>query len=358
MSDLHFDKNFWTGKKVFLTGHTGFKGGWLSIWLDYLGAVVTGYSLDPITKPSIFEVAKVADSMASKIADIRNLEDLRLAICNAKPEIIFHLAAQPLVRHSYEFPIETYSTNVMGTANLLEVARTCNSVRSILAVTTDKVYKNQEWIWPYRENDQLGGHDPYSNSKACSELVIQSYTDSYFKKIAISSARAGNVIGGGDWSDDRLLPDLMRAFIFSQQLNIRNPDSIRPWQHVMEPLWGYLKLAQAGYEFGPSFSGAWNFGPAEAQLFSVKEVAELAVNLWGKKTEMVFGKKDIIKHEAKKLRLDSSKASLELGWQSILSAEDSIRLTVEWVKRFQSGEDAKKIVLSQIEAYQALIQVN
>lgn len=358
MSALHFDKNFWSGKKVFLTGHTGFKGGWLSIWLEYLGAEVTGYSLDPITKPSIFEVANVANSMVSKIADIRNLEELRLAILNSQPEIIFHLAAQPLVRYSYEFPIETYSTNVMGTANLLEAARACESVRSILVVTTDKVYKNQEWIWPYRENDQLGGHDPYSNSKACSELVIRSYIDSYFKKVAISSARAGNVIGGGDWSADRLLPDLIRAFVSSQKINIRNQDSIRPWQHVMEPLSGYLKLAQAGYEFGTKFSGAWNFGPAEAQLFSVKDIIEHAVSLWGKQIEISFEERNNIKHEAQNLRLDSSKASIELGWQSILSVVDSIRLTVEWAKRFQSGEDAKKIILSQIENYQALIQDN
>ncbi len=352
---MHLDKKFWSEKKIFLTGHTGFKGGWLSIWLQNLGAEVTGYSLDPINKPNLFQDAKVADGMTSKIADIRDLEGLKLAIHGSQPEIIFHLAAQPLVRYSYEFPIETYSTNVMGTANLLEAARGCDSLRSILVVTTDKVYKNQGWIWPYRENEPLGGHDPYSNSKACTELVVQSYKDSFFKEIAISSARAGNVIGGGDWSADRLLPDLIRGLIASKEIKIRNPVSIRPWQHVIEPLLGYLLLAQAGYEGGSKLSGAWNFGPSDSQIFSVGEVAKLAVDLWHEPTKLVFGGDDVAKHEAKNLRLDSSKASLELGWKSILSVVESVELTVEWVKRFQSGEDAREIVLSQIKTYQELM---
>ena len=355
MSALYFDPDFWCGKKVFLTGHTGFKGGWLSIWLKHLGAEVTGYSLRPTVNPSLFESAKVADGMDSRIADIRSLEELQHSIHASSPDIIFHLAAQPLVRYSYDYPIETYSTNVMGTVNLLEAARVCKSVQSIVVITTDKVYKNEEWIWPYRENEQLGGYDPYSNSKACSELVVQAYRNSFFHEIAISTARAGNVVGGGDWSADRLLPDLMRAFVSSQEVKIRNPASIRPWQHVIEPLCGYLKLAQAGYERGTSFSGAWNFGPSEDKLFSVKEVADLAVNLWGESTKWVAGEEDFSKHEARNLRLDSSKAALELGWQSMLSVADSIGLTIEWEKRFQLGEDPKKIIISQINAYQALM---
>ena len=264
------DKLFWRNKKVFLTGHTGFKGAWLSLWLQHLGAEVTGFALKPPSNPSFYDVTDISKNMVSIEGDVRDFNALKEALVNSNAEIVFHLAAQSLVRLSYENPIETYSTNIMGTVNLLEAVRNCSSVRSVVNITTDKCYENKEWLWSYRENEPLGGYDPYSSSKACSELVTSSFTNSFFNPksyeihgVAIATARAGNVIGGGDWSKDRLIPDILNSVINKQPVKLRNPRSVRPWQHVLEPLDGYLKLAQKLYEAGGEYSSAWNFGPKE-----------------------------------------------------------------------------------------------
>jgi CDP-glucose 4,6-dehydratase len=283
------DPVFWNGKRVFLTGHTGFKGGWLSLWLASMGAKVTGYALAPNTEPNFFKVALVEkDLEKSHIADIRNLVTLQDAMKEAQPEIVIHMAAQPLVRYSYVNPVETYATNVMGTIHVLEAIRSLECVRAVVVVTTDKCYENKEWAWGYRENEPMGGHDPYSNSKGCAELVTSAYRESYFSpktyeshRVSIASARAGNVIGGGDWSEDRLIPDAIKAFERGESLMIRNPLATRPWQHVLEPLSGYLVLAQALYKVGAKFDGGWNFGPRDEDARSVQEVINLLIQEWG-----------------------------------------------------------------------------
>ena len=261
---------FWKGKRILLTGHTGFKGSWLSLWLQSMGAPVVGYALAPPTNPSLFEVAEVGRGMTSVIGDIRDLEHLCAVFAEHKPEIVIHMAAQPLVRYSYIEPVETYSTNVMGTVNLLEAVRGTDSVKAVVNVTSDKCYENREWVWNYRENEAMGGYDPYSNSKGCAELVTAAYRNSYFHSekykehgVALASGRAGNVIGGGDWAGDRLIPDIMRAITQNLAVNIRNPHAIRPWQHVLEPLSGYLMLAQKLYEEGAAYAEGWNFGPSD-----------------------------------------------------------------------------------------------
>lgn len=280
--------NFWEGKRVLLTGHTGFKGGWLSLWLQSLGANVTGYALLPPTQPSLYEVARVGDGMYSHIADIRDLDRLVAVMRETRPEIVIHMAAQPLVRYSYVNPVETYATNVMGTVNLLEAVRQVGGVRVVVNVTSDKCYENREWIWGYREHDPMGGYDPYSSSKGCAELVAAAYRNSFFNPeafgthgVALASVRAGNVIGGGDWAEDRLIPDFMRAIMAGRAVVIRSPHAIRPWQHVLEPLSGYLLLAQHLWTDGPAFAEGWNFGPVDEDAKPVEWIVEQLTGLWG-----------------------------------------------------------------------------
>ncbi len=355
------DSSFWGGKRVFLTGHTGFKGSWLSLWLASMGAKVTGYALAPNTSPNFFEVAQVeGDLEQSHLADIRDLEKLQKAIADAKPEIVIHMAAQPLVRYSYTHPVETYATNVMGTVNVLESIRAVDCVRATVVVTTDKCYENKEWAWGYRENEPMGGHDPYSNSKGCAELVTSAYRQSYFPhekylkhRVAIASARAGNVIGGGDWSEDRLIPDAIKAFEAKETLIIRNPLATRPWQHVLEPLSGYLVLSQALYQEGSRFDGGWNFGPRDQDARSVREVIELLIHDWGSEVSWAQDKLEQ-PHEAHSLKLDCSKARQYLGWAPRLSLEQAIKSIVQWHQAHQQHGDMREISLKEITHYQKL----
>lgn len=350
--------SFWRGKRVFLTGHTGFKGSWLTIWLTSMGAKVTGYALEPSTNPDLFSVAKVGKLMeCSDIANICDLEVLQNAMTKASPEIIIHMAAQPLVRYSYRNPVETYATNVMGTVNLLESARNIKGVKAIVVVTTDKCYENKEWIWGYRENEPMGGYDPYSNSKGCSELVVSAYRQSFFSDdkyaehgLALASARAGNVIGGGDWSEDRIIPDAIRAFNSNESLILRNPTATRPWQHVLEPLSGYLVLAQALYQKGAEFSGAWNFGPRDEDARSVREVIDLLISRWDSPVKWT-GDSSIQPHEAQFLKLDCSKARQYLGWRPKWNLEKAIENIVSWNQAFKRADDMYSHSLSQIDIY-------
>jgi CDP-glucose 4,6-dehydratase len=354
------DPQFWSEKKVFLTGHTGFKGGWLTIWLASMGAKVTGYSLSPITNPNLYEEAKIASLCErSLIGDIRELNGLRNALVETAPDIVIHMAAQPLVRYSYANPVETYATNVMGTAHLLEAVRSCPCVRAILIVTTDKCYENREWVWGYRENEPMGGYDPYSSSKGCAELVTAAYRQSFFSEkqypnhgVAIASARAGNVIGGGDWSGDRLIPDAIAAFEANEVLMIRNPFAVRPWQHVLEPLSGYLVLAQALFERGSDFNGAWNFGPHDSDARPVKDVIELLISQWGSPAAW---RQDGTPqpHEAHFLKLDCSKAMQTLNWSARWTLERAIEAIVEWQQAFHQGGDMLAMTRKQIDSYTA-----
>lgn len=354
------DPQFWSGKKVFLTGHSGFKGGWLTIWLASMGAKITGYSLAPNTIPNLFEVASVVSLCErSYIGDIRELDNLRNALVESSPDIVLHMAAQPLVRYSYANPVETYATNVMGTVHVLEAIRSCPSVRSVLIVTTDKCYENKEWVWGYRETEPMGGYDPYSNSKGCAELVTATYRQSFFSekeyadhKVAIASARAGNVIGGGDWSEDRLIPDAIAAFEANNALMIRNPWATRPWQHVLEPLSGYLVLAQRLYEEGPAFNGAWNFGPHDSDARSVKDVVELLISQWGSPAEWRQDGAHQL-HEAHFLKLDCSKARQVLNWSAHWPLEKAVEAIVEWQNAFRKGGDMLAITRKQINSYTA-----
>ena len=356
MKEVHVNPVFWKGKKVFLTGHTGFKGSWLSLWLASMGAKVTGYALAPNTTPNLFGVLAI-DSLIEKshIADIRDLAGLQKAMLEAKPDLVIHMAAQPLVRYSYVNPVETYATNVMGTVHVLESTRTTDSVRATVVVTTDKCYENKEWVWGYRENEPMGGYDPYSNSKGCAELVTSAYRQSYFSSPnlcnKVASARAGNVIGGGDWSEDRLIPDAIKAFEAKAPLMIRNPLATRPWQHVLEPLSGYLILAQALYEHGSSFASAWNFGPSDKDNRSVQDVVELLVAEWGDpaKWEKVGSEQP---HEANLLKLDCSKARTQLGWIPKWSLESATKKIVQWQKAFQDNQNMQELSLAQINEYQ------
>lgn len=353
------DPVFWNGKRVFLTGHTGFKGGWLSLWLSSMGAKVTGYALAPNTTPHFFEVAKVASDLEqSHIADIRDLESLQKAMTDAKPEIVIHMAAQPLVRYSYVNPVETYATNVMGTVHVLESIRALDCVRATVIVTTDKCYENKEWAWGYRENEPMGGHDPYSNSKGCAELVTAAYRHSYFSpekhtkhKVAIASARAGNVIGGGDWSEDRLIPDAIKAFEAKEVLVIRNPLATRPWQHVLEPLSGYLVLAQALYQEGVQFDGGWNFGPRDDDARTVQEVINLLIQNWGSLASWTQDQSEQ-PHEAHALKLDISKARQYLCWTPRWNLEQAIKKIVQWQQSYQNQGNMHAISLKQIANYQ------
>lgn len=350
---------FWEGKSVFITGHTGFKGGWLSLWLSSMGAKVTGYALAPNTKPNFFEEVTVRDCLdQSHVADIRDLDRLKRAMLEADPEIVIHMAAQPLVRFSYLNPVETYATNVMGTVNVLESIRCLKGVRAVVVVTTDKCYENQGQSWSYQENEPMGGYDPYSSSKGCAELVTNAYRQSYFSvekytqhHCAIASARAGNVIGGGDWSEDRLIPDAIKAFEANQVLMIRNPLAIRPWQHVLEPLSGYLVLAQALYLFGPEFGGPWNFGPRDEDARSVREVVELLMQNWGSPSGWQQAKGEQ-PHEAHSLKLNCSKALQFLHWAPRWSLEHSIESIVHWQQAFRRHDNMRKLSLGQINHFQ------
>ncbi len=351
---------FWNCRRVFVTGHTGFKGGWLALWLAHLGAEVCGVALEPATRPNLFEEARVAQGMQSGIADIRDLERMKSMVRQHRPEVVFHLAAQPLVRDSYDDPIGTYTTNVIGTANLLEAVRGCDSVRAVVVITTDKCYENNEWVWPYRENDRLGGHDPYSNSKACAELMVSAFRDSFFPPaqyaehgVAVASARAGNVIGGGDWAKDRLIPDIIRAFATAQPLRVRSPNAVRPWQHVLEPLSGYLKLAERLYESGPSYGGAWNFGPEHSDARPVEWIVQHLAANWGSEArwEVDAGPHP---HEAQMLKLDWSKAAHGLGWHPTLSLEEALRFTADWYRRCAAGDDMRRFTIQQILRFEEL----
>lgn len=353
------NSSFWNGKRVFLTGHTGFKGGWLLIWLSSMGAKVTGYAMAPNTTPNFFEVAKVeSDLEQSHVADIRDLEKLQKAMADARPEIVIHMAAQPLVRYSYSNPVETYATNVMGTVHVLESIRALDCVRAAVIVTTDKCYENKEWAWGYRESEPMGGHDPYSNSKGCAELVTSAYLQSYFSpkkfnqhQVAIATARAGNVIGGGDWSEDRLIPDAIKAFEADKPLVIRNPLATRPWQHVLEPLSGYLVLAQSLYQHGAKFDGAWNFGPRDEDARSVQEVVNLLIKDWGSAATWSQDQSEQ-PHEAHSLKLDCSKARQYLNWVPRWSLEQAIEKITQWHQTYQQQGNMHEISLKQIATYQ------
>jgi CDP-glucose 4,6-dehydratase len=348
----------WQGRRVFVTGHTGFKGGWLALWLAKLGAKVRGYALDPFTVPNMFDVAKVGDAVEDVRGDILDRAKLEASIIEFAPEVVFHLAAQSLVRRSYADPVGTYATNVMGTAHVLEAIRKTSSVRAVVSVTTDKCYENKEWVWPYRENDPLGGHDPYSSSKACSELVCASYRSSFFPAdrldqhhVALATARAGNVIGGGDWSPDRLVPDLIRGFLRNEPVLIRRPGAIRPWQHVLEPLQGYIHLAEKLLEPKPQFASAFNFGPGDNSTWPVERIATKVANSWGRGATWVRDEDPGV-HEAGSLRLDSSKARSELSWQPRLGIETALEWTVDWYRAWDDGQAMQDVTLKQIHSYE------
>lgn len=350
--------DFWKGKRVFLTGHTGFKGGWMVTWLKKMDAVVKGYSLEPNSTPSFFDVANVSIGIESDIGDIRDLDLLKKSIVDFAPEIVIHMAAQPLVRYSYQEPVLTYQTNVMGTVNLLEAVRYCPSVKSVVNVTTDKCYENKEWIWAYRENEAIGGYDPYSSSKGCSELITSSYHRSFFNsnsKVALASARAGNVIGGGDWSADRLIPDALRAFEKKVPVVIRNPMANRPWQHVLEPICGYLILAEKLYVFGKEFAEGWNFGPIDTDSRPVSEVMDYLAKEWPGGASWVLD--DLEQpHEAQILKLDISKAKARLKWEPSWNLEKAIQSIIEWHQAWLEDKDMHNITLKQIEHYELSIR--
>jgi CDP-glucose 4,6-dehydratase len=351
---------FWQGKCVLLTGHTGFKGSWLALWLQSMGAQVTGYSLAPPTNPSLFDVAEVAQGMTSVIGDIRDLAKLQAVFAEHQPEIVFHMAAQPLVRYSYQNPVETYATNVMGTVHLLEAVRHTPGVKAVVIITTDKCYENREWVWGYRENEPMGGFDPYSNSKGCAELVSAAFRSSFFNAsnyaqhgVAIATVRAGNVIGGGDWAQDRLIPDILAAFEQGSKANIRNPKAVRPWQHVMEPLRGYLMLAQQLFEHGPSFGEAWNFGPTDEDAKPVGWIVEQMAALWGAGAQWQIDTGQH-PHEAHYLKLDISKARGRLDWHPALRLKDALELIIDWSKQRAAGLNMRQLTLDQLQTYQAM----
>ncbi len=357
MSDMNgkgrVQPGFWQGKKVFLTGHTGFKGSWLSLWLQSLGAVVKGYALAPPTTPALFDVARVADGMASQIGDIRDLSILSASLQDFRPDIVIHMAAQPLVRLSYREPVETYATNVMGTVHLLEAARHCDSVRVIVNVTTDKCYENREWVWGYREDEPMGGHDPYSSSKGCVELVTAAWRRSFFQGEngpVLASARAGNVIGGGDWAEDRLIPDILRAFEQGKPVIIRHPNATRPWQHVLEPLSGYLVLAQSLWNERHALAEGWNFGPREGDARPVRWIVEKLVQDWGSGASWALDAEPQL-HEAGYLKLDCSKAHSRLGWQPVWALETALQRIVDWQQAWRAGDDMHGHCLHEIADY-------
>jgi CDP-glucose 4,6-dehydratase len=354
------NRSFWKGRNVFLTGHTGFKGSWLSLWLDALGAKVTGYALDPPTQPNLFEQAAVAGVVRSIRADIRDFARLKTALAECRPEVVIHMAAQSVVRRGYEDPIETYSSNVMGTVHLMEALRHLRQPCVVVNVTSDKCYASREWVWGYRENEPMGGQDPYSNSKGCAELVTTAYRESFFPPtslerhgVALASARAGNAIGGGDWTGDQLIPDLMRAFLAGQTCLIRNPSAIRPWQFVLEPLRGYLMLAERLTEDASCFASAWNFGPAEVDAKPVSWLADELARLWGDHASWSYDSA-MHPHESHFLKLDTSKARNCLDWQPALPLDQALQWIVEWYRAFHQGTDLLRLTRMQIERYESL----
>jgi CDP-glucose 4,6-dehydratase len=349
-------KSVFAGRRIFVTGHTGFKGGWLSLSLARLGALVRGYALDPVTEPNLFSSGRIGSLVDDVRGDIRDAVKLDGALREFAPEIVFHLAAQPLVRRSYVDPVGTYAINVLGTANLLESIRILPSVRAVVVVTTDKCYLNREWRWGYRETDPLGGHDPYSSSKACAEILCASYRSSFFSpesaehKVLLATARAGNVIGGGDWSEDRLIPDLIRGFIEGEPVPIRRPQSVRPWQHVLEPIAGYLLLAEKLLAGDERFTDAWNFGPWDDDAWPVERIATAMARRWGGgATWFRDGHQSV--HEAGLLKLDSSKARAELGWQPRLRLDIALEWLVDWYQAWQGGAEMQSFTLKQIAEY-------
>jgi CDP-glucose 4,6-dehydratase len=354
--------NLWHNKRVFLTGHTGFKGGWLALWLASKGAIVRGYALDPATGPSLFSTATIASVLEADIrGDIRNSATLEPALQDFAPQVVFHMAAQPLVRLSYDDPIGTYETNVIGTARVLDAVRRTPSVRAVVSVTTDKCYENKEWLWGYRETDPLGGYDPYSSSKACAEIVSAAFRQSYFPiskiadhKCAVATARAGNVIGGGDWSSDRLIPDLVRGFLSGKPALIRRPGAIRPWQHVLEPLAGYIALAEHLLSADPArYATAFNFAPSEDDAQTVEWIVRKMVGFWGNNAAWTLDPDPGV-HEAASLKLDASRARAELAWRPRLRLETSLDWLVSWYKAWDSGASMHRFTLDQIAAYEAL----
>lgn len=355
------DPRFWKGKRVLVTGHTGFKGAWLSLWLGKSGAVVGGYALAPSTRPSLFAEAGLAKRVDSCLGDIRDLPRLKRAIRRFRPQVVFHMAAQPLVLESYRDPVGTYGVNVLGTVNLLEACRDAKGLRAIVNVTTDKVYANAESGRAYRETDRLGGFDPYSTSKACSELVTAAYVDSFFPPgahrshgVAVATARSGNVIGGGDWARDRLVPDIIRAFLAGRRPLIRRPKAIRPWQHVLEPLHGYLRLAERLWAGGAKFVGAWNFGPPARRVHSVAEVADVLARVWGDGAPGWVSDGGRYPHEARDLRLSPSKAAARLGFRQVLGFEQGLRLVVDWYRGRALGRNVVTMSLEQISFFERL----
>lgn len=356
------NRSFWNGRSVFLTGHTGFKGSWLSLWLEALKAKVTGYALDPPTHPSLFELARVAPALHSIRGDIRDFPGLKAALADARPQVVIHMAAQSVVRRGYENPIETYSSNVMGTVNLLEAVRQLKHPCVVVNVTSDKCYLNREWVWGYRENESLGGRDPYSNSKGCAELVTTAFQESFFPGssfeqhgVGLASARAGNAIGGGDWTCYQLIPDIMRAFLAGKPCLIRSPSAIRPWQFVLEPLRGYLMLAERLVEAPARFASAWNFGPVDADVKPVSWIADRLTRSWGNRASWVYDSV-VQPNEAHFLKLDASKSKADLEWRPILPLEQALDWIVEWYRAFQQGQDLRVLTLAQIERYERLTQ--
>ena len=344
---------FWRGKRVFITGHTGFKGSWLCLLLQHWGADLKGYALAPSTAPALFSEANVAGGMTSEIGDVRDLEALTASMMAFEPEIVIHMAAQPLVLLSYREPVETYEVNVMGTVNLLEAVRHSPSVKAVINVTTDKCYENREWVWGYRESEPMGGRDPYSSSKGCSELVTAAYRSSFFTRPvspAVASARAGNVIGGGDWADDRLIPDILRGFEGGIPVVIRNPRATRPWQHVLEPVSGYLLLAERLYTNGHEYAEGWNFGPLDEDAKPVDWILNHMVKLWGEGAHWEFDK-EAQHHEAQLLKLDISKASHRLNWRPRWELSKTLDSIVEWQQSWLAGQDVRQTTLRQINHF-------
>ena len=345
------DQNFWKGKRVFLTGHTGFKGSWTALWLHSLGAIVKGYALSPPTDPSLFNEAKIDSIIDSKIGDIRNQDMLYEYMTTFNPDILIHMAAQPLVRYSYDAPIETYEVNVIGTAKVLEAARSCANLKAIVNITTDKCYENDGRSEGYKESDPMGGHDPYSSSKGCAELVASAYRRSFLQEqgIELASVRAGNVIGGGDWADDRLIPDILRSFEKSKPIVIRSPKATRPWQHVLEPLSGYLILAQKLYENQKDYAEGWNFGPNEKDVKSVDWILDQMIIKWPSSSWELDQNSN--PHEAGFLKLDISKAEYKLGWEPVWELSQALEKIIVWHKAWLNKEDIQVICLAEIEEY-------
>jgi CDP-glucose 4,6-dehydratase len=354
------NRAFWKGRNVLVTGHTGFKGSWLSLWLDALGAKVTGLALDPPTQPNLFQQAGVASSVRSILVDVRDFPRLKAAVAECRPDVVIHMAAQSVVRRGYEDPIETYSSNVMGTVHLFEALRQLKHACTLVNVTSDKCYENRELLWGYRENEPMGGHDPYSNSKGCAELVTSAFRDSYFPPasleqhgVALASARAGNAVGGGDWTSDQLIPDLLRAFLAGRPCEIRNPCATRPWQFVLEPLHGYLMLAERLSEDAPKFASGWNFGPADSDARPVSWIADKLARSWGDNASWRRDESGH-PHEAHFLRLDASKARALLNWHPMLPLNQALEWIIEWYRGYNAGADLRRLTCLQIERYEAL----